>query len=75
MRRQHLPMYAIALAIVIVGALAAGVPATTIVFGLVALACPLMMLFMHGGHGHGSHDRAEPPPSARRSTEDQTTKR
>ncbi len=27
MRRQHLPLYAIALAIVVVGALAAGVPA------------------------------------------------
>jgi hypothetical protein len=20
------------------------------------LACPLMHLFMHGGHGHGDHD-------------------
>jgi hypothetical protein len=75
MRGQHLPMYAIVLAIVIVGALAAGVPATTLVFGLMALACPLMMLFMHGGHGHGSHDGAEAPPPAQQSTEDQTTKR
>jgi hypothetical protein len=62
MNRRHAPLYAIALAIGIVGALAAGVPASTIVFGLLVLACPLMMLFMHGGHGggHGS-DGAEPP--------------
>lgn len=23
---------------------------------LLLLACPLMHLFMHGGHGHGGHD-------------------
>ncbi|WP_088961421.1 DUF2933 domain-containing protein [Micromonospora purpureochromogenes] len=57
MRRQRLPLYAIALAIVVVGALAVGVPAKSLAFGLLALACPLMMLFMHGGHGgHGGHE-------------------
>lgn len=25
-------------------------------FVLFALLCPLMMLFMHGGRGHGGHD-------------------
>jgi hypothetical protein len=73
MRSQHLPMYAIALAIVIVGALAAGVPATTLVFGLMALACPLMMLFMLGGHGR--HDGAQAPGTGSTSTEYQATKR
>jgi hypothetical protein len=57
MRRQHLPLYAIALAIMVVGALAVGVPARSLVFGLIVLACPLIMLFMHGGHGgHDGHD-------------------
>ncbi|WP_433319896.1 DUF2933 domain-containing protein [Micromonospora chersina] len=60
--RRHLPLYAIALAILIVGALALGVPARSVGFGLFALACPLMMLFMHGGHdGHSGH--GEEPPS------------
>ncbi len=26
---------------------------------LLLLACPLMHLFMHGGHGHGSHGSSE----------------
>jgi hypothetical protein len=56
MKRQNMPMYAIALAIVVVGALALGVPASSLVFGLLVLACPLMMLFMHGGHDGGGHD-------------------
>lgn len=53
MRREHLLYYAIALAILI-GVLAlAGVPTSTILVGLLVLACPVMMLFMMGGHGHG----------------------
>jgi len=24
---------------------------------LFLLACPLMHVFMHGGHGHGGHDK------------------
>lgn len=59
MSRQHLPLYAIALAIVIVGALAAGVPARSLAFGMMALACPLMMLFLHGGHGGHGADGAD----------------
>ncbi|MFE9692326.1 DUF2933 domain-containing protein [Micromonospora sp. NPDC005806] len=51
MRRRHLPLYGIALLILIVGALALGVPGRSVAYGLVALACPLMMPFMHGGHG------------------------
>jgi DUF2933 family protein len=54
MTRQHLPLYAIALAIVIVGLAFVGVPVQTILLGLLALACPAMMMFMMGGHGgHG----------------------
>ncbi|MFJ8962697.1 DUF2933 domain-containing protein [Lentzea sp. NPDC102401] len=54
MKRQHLGLYAIALAIVIVGLLFAGVPLQTMLFGLLVLACPLMMMFMMRGHGGGS---------------------
>lgn len=57
MRRQHLPLYAIALAVLVIGALAVGVPASSLAIGLLVLACPLMMLFMHAGHG--GHDAGE----------------
>jgi hypothetical protein len=68
MKRQHLGLYAIALAILIVGLASAGVPLTTMLFGLVVLACPLMMMFMMGGHGGGSSDRDHDhhhPPAGR----------
>ncbi|SDM28417.1 Protein of unknown function [Lentzea albidocapillata subsp. violacea] len=56
MKRQHLGLYAIALAILIVGSAFAGVPLPTMLVGLLVLACPLMMMFMMGGHGgHGGH--------------------
>jgi len=67
MKRNHLPLYAIALAILIVGGLAAGVELSTLLLVLLVLACPLMMLFMgHGGHGHGGgpdnrHGDERPP--------------
>ncbi|MEO6086457.1 MAG: DUF2933 domain-containing protein [Umezawaea sp.] len=54
MKRQLLPLYAIALAILVVGLVFAGVPVQTILLGLLVLACPLMMVFMMGGHGGGS---------------------
>lgn len=63
-------LYAIALAIVLVGALALGVPASTLSVLAIVLVCPLMMLvMMRGLHGHqdqggGSHnvdrDRSDP---------------
>ena len=57
MKRQHIGLYAIALAILIVGLAFAGVPLTTMLIGLLVLACPLMMMFMMGGHGgHGGSD-------------------
>ncbi|MGV9807372.1 DUF2933 domain-containing protein [Micromonospora chersina] len=61
-----LPLYAIAPAILILGALALGVPARSVAFGPLALACPLMVLFLHGGHGgHGSHSRDGEQASSR----------
>ncbi|MFE7811267.1 DUF2933 domain-containing protein [Streptomyces sp. NPDC057433] len=48
-------LYAVALAIAFVGALALGVPLGTLALLAVVAACPLMMFFMmrgmHGGHG------------------------
>jgi hypothetical protein len=59
MNRQHLPLYAIAAAILVVGFVALGVPATALLYVALALACPVMMIFMmrgmHGGDDPGSH--------------------
>ncbi|KUL21113.1 DUF2933 domain-containing protein [Streptomyces regalis] len=59
-------LYAIAVAIAVVGALALGVPVATLFFGAIALACPLMMLFMmrgmHGGHDTGHEYRPKDDP-------------
>ncbi len=60
MNRQHLPLYAIAAAILIVGLVALGVPASALLYGAVALACPLMMILMMGGM-RGGHEPAEQP--------------
>ncbi|WP_354637155.1 DUF2933 domain-containing protein [Kitasatospora camelliae] len=51
-------LYAIAVAIAVVGALALGVPVGTLaLLGIVAV-CPLMMFFMmRGMHGMGDDDR------------------
>jgi hypothetical protein len=65
MRRQHLPFYAIAAAILIVGLVALGVPFSRLSVLAVVLICPLMMMFMmrgmHGGNGHGGADQTEFP--------------
>jgi hypothetical protein len=58
MKRQPWGLYAIALAIVIVGLVALGVPASTLLVAALVLACPLMMLFMRAGM-HGGHDRPD----------------
>lgn len=56
MKRQRWGLYAIALAILVVGLVWAGVPASTLLIAALVLVCPLMMLFMHGGGGHASHN-------------------
>jgi hypothetical protein len=51
-KRQPWGLYAIALAILVVGLIALGVPASTLLVAALVLTCPLMMLFMmHGMHG------------------------
>lgn len=46
-------------------ALALGLPLQNALFLAILLACPLMMMFMMGGHGevhdHGQGDRTESP--------------
>jgi hypothetical protein len=44
MKRQHLPLYAITLVTLFVGLAFAGVPAQTLLLGLIVLACPLIRL-------------------------------
>ena len=58
MRRQPWGLYAIAAAILVVGLIAFGVPANTLLFGAFVLFCPLMMMFMMGGM-HGGHADAD----------------
>lgn len=63
MNRQQLPLYAITAAILVVGLVALGVPASILLYGALALACPLMMVFMmrdtHGGHDPAAHGTRE----------------
>jgi hypothetical protein len=64
MKRQQWGFYAIALAVLIVGLVWAGVPVSTLLVAVLVLACPLMMLFMmggHGGRGRGGGDRPDKP--------------
>jgi Protein of unknown function (DUF2933) len=64
MKRQQWPMYVLALAVLIVGLAAVGVPVTTLLFGLIVLACPLMMMFMMGGMRGGGDDSDPDRPGA-----------
>jgi hypothetical protein len=59
MKRQPWGLYAIAAAILVVGLIAFGVPANTLLFGAFVLVCPLMMMFMMGGM-HGGHGGTNP---------------
>ncbi|KAB1148653.1 DUF2933 domain-containing protein [Streptomyces luteolifulvus] len=66
MTNDKRPLYALALAIGVIGLVAVGVPVETIVLLAVLAACPLMMVFMmrgmHGGQGgatRGGHDRTD----------------
>ncbi|QUW85559.1 DUF2933 domain-containing protein (plasmid) [Streptomyces mirabilis] len=56
MKREQLPLYAIAAAIALVGLVALGAPLGTLLLLLIVAGCPLMMFFMmRDGHGHGGH--------------------
>ena len=65
MKREQLPLYVVALAILIVGLALAGVPVETLIVLPLVLACPLMMVFMMRGMDHGTpRDQDDPAPLA-----------
>ena len=57
MQHKNYAPYAIAAAILVVGLVALGAPLSTLLLLAIFAACPLMMMFMHGGHGHGGHQQ------------------
>jgi hypothetical protein len=79
MKRQSWGLYTIALAILVVGLVALGVPASTLLFAAFLLACPLMMMFMmggmHGGHGTAGQDREPGGPTSERDDHEPTAGR
>lgn len=55
-KNSNLGLFAVAAAVLVVGAVAFDVPLGSLaVFGLI-LVCPLMMIFMMRGMGGGGHD-------------------
>jgi uncharacterized membrane protein len=75
MKRQQWGLYAVALAILVVGLVWAGVPASTLLVAGLVLACPLMMLVMmrgmHGSDmsGHNTSHRHDTPHEHHRGTD------
>jgi len=57
MNKEQLPLYAVALAVLIVGLVFAGVPLSVLFVLPIVLICPLMMFFMMRGTDHGSTPR------------------
>ncbi|WP_171113238.1 MULTISPECIES: DUF2933 domain-containing protein [Streptomyces] len=68
--KRNYGLYALALAIAFVGALALGVSAEALALLAVFAVCPLMMFFMmrnmHGGHGKGNQHTNETDPMHKR---------
>jgi hypothetical protein len=67
MKRPQWGLYAVAFAILVVGLVWAGVPASTLLVAGLVLLCPLMMLvMMRGMHSHEpGHDNRPAPPAAK----------
>ncbi|MGZ4619029.1 MAG: hypothetical protein ACXV3F_09985 [Frankiaceae bacterium] len=64
--KQHLPLYVLAGAILLVGLLAAGVPPRALFFLVGMAGCGLMHVFMMKGmHGRASEPHREPHPGER----------
>ena len=72
MKRPQSGLYAVAVAILVVGLVWAGVPASTLLIAGLVLVCPLMMLvMMRGMHGHESAQDNRPAKPAGESRGDQ----
>jgi len=68
MKREQMPLYALALAILVVGLAFVGVSVGSLLIAGLVLACPLMMMFMMRGMSHGDdhqHDATHRSDSAR----------
>ena len=59
MNKEQLPLYAVALAVLVVGLVFAGVPLSTLLVLPIVLICPLMMFFMMRGSDHRNSPRDE----------------
>ena len=72
MKPKHTALYAGAIAVIILGAFAIGVPTSTVWLLLVVLVCPVMMAVMmltmkgHGGGSNHDQDLDKPSDSGRR---------
>lgn len=82
MKNRNYGLYAIAVAIAVVGALALGVPVSTLGFLAIVLVCPLMMLFMmrgmqgdDGHHAAGGDERERTTPQDHTAPQDHTGNR
>jgi len=72
MKRPQWGLYAVAFAILVVGLVWAGVPASTLLIAGLVLLCPLMMLvMMRGMHSRESGQDNRPAPPAGESRGDQ----
>ncbi|MFE6511518.1 DUF2933 domain-containing protein [Nocardioides sp. NPDC057767] len=61
MKTSNLGLFAVAAAIVFVGALSVGVPFGSLAVLAILLLCPLMMIFMMKGmHGSGGREHQDP---------------
>jgi hypothetical protein len=62
--KQEWSLYSAILAIAIVGLLAFGVPASALAYAALALACPLMVIFIHRGAKDTAEGSAAPTATA-----------
>lgn len=66
MKHQQSGLYTAILAIIIVGLLAFGVPASTLTYPALILVCPLMIFMQDWRGGHYGRDRGLPTTAGRR---------
>ena len=76
MKDRNHGFYALAAAVLVIGALWLGMPVSTLGLLAIVLVCPLMMVFMmkgmHGGYDHAGHGSG---PSGDNEPHDHTTRR
>ena len=73
MKNRNYVLYAVAVAIAVVAALALGAPFSTLGFLVIVLVCPLMMMFMmRRMRGGGAHQETGENDRDRRTPQDHT---